>query len=178
ASPKAAKTTSAIRLDVSTLPAATAAGRRALTSDPSGAATETGTKAPPEAGASGSVRQRTTKKQAERVTASGQFRLPSCCGDVPSKSSSSSSPSIVSVTRARGGVTGGGARDERDVRQVGTAGIRVVEDEDVRRPRLLCPHRGDGVRQRAEVDGDVLRLRDHPALRVEEGRRAVAALLD
>jgi hypothetical protein len=36
ASPKAAKTTSAIRLDVSTLPAATAAGGRALTSDPSG----------------------------------------------------------------------------------------------------------------------------------------------
>ena len=40
---------------------ATAAGAWALTSDPSGARTRTGTKAPPEAGTSGSARQRTTK---------------------------------------------------------------------------------------------------------------------
>ena len=58
------------------LPAATAAGGRALTRQPSGARTVTGAKAPPDAGRSGAVRQRTTKKQAERVTASGQLRLP------------------------------------------------------------------------------------------------------
>ena len=48
---------------------------------------------------SGAVRQRTTKKQAERVTASGQFRFPSCCGDVPAKSISISSPAIVTAAR-------------------------------------------------------------------------------
>src|ERR671930_22440 len=59
--PKAAKTTSVIRLDVSVLPATTATGGWALTSEPSGATTWTGTYAPPELGRSGSVRQRTTK---------------------------------------------------------------------------------------------------------------------
>ena len=58
---KAAKTTSTMRDEVSTFPAATAAGARAFTSDPSGARTVTGAKAPPEAGTSGAVRQRTTK---------------------------------------------------------------------------------------------------------------------
>ena len=56
----ASKTTSVIRLDVSVFPAATAAGERALTRQPSGARTVTGTNAPPEAGRSGAVRQRTT----------------------------------------------------------------------------------------------------------------------
>ena len=86
-----------MREEVSVLPAATAAGRRALTSDPSGARTVTGANAPPDAGRSGSVRQRTTKKQAERVTASGQLRLPSCCGAVPEKSNSISSPATVTA---------------------------------------------------------------------------------
>jgi hypothetical protein len=61
ARPKAARTTSTIRLEVSVLPAATAAGERAFTRQPSGAVTRTGANAPAEAGASGSVRQRTTK---------------------------------------------------------------------------------------------------------------------
>ena len=52
------------------------AGGRALTSEPRGRARVTGSNAPPEAGISGSVRTRTTKKHAERVTASGQLRLP------------------------------------------------------------------------------------------------------
>ena len=92
-----------IRLEVSVFPAATAAGDRALTSEPSGARTVTGTKAPPEAGRSGAVRQRTTKKQAERVTASGQLRLPSCCGAVPAKSISIASPAIVTARGCRAG---------------------------------------------------------------------------
>ena len=97
ASPNARKTQSVIRLDVSVLPATTAAGGSALTRQPRGAFTATGTYAPPEAGRSGSVRQRTTKKQAERVTASGQLRLPTYCGDVPAKSISISSPEMVTA---------------------------------------------------------------------------------
>ena len=61
AEPRAAKRQSTIRQEVSTFPAATAAGGRALTSEPSGAVTVTGAKAPPEEGRSGAVRQRTTK---------------------------------------------------------------------------------------------------------------------
>jgi hypothetical protein len=61
ASPSAAKSASTMRPDVSTFPAATAAGGSALTSEPSGALTETGANAPPDEGKSGAVRQRTTK---------------------------------------------------------------------------------------------------------------------
>jgi hypothetical protein len=50
-----------MRHDVSTFPAATAAGARALTRQPFGACTVTGAKAPPDAGTSGSVKHRTTK---------------------------------------------------------------------------------------------------------------------
>jgi hypothetical protein len=88
-----------IRLDVSVFPATTAAGGRALTSEPSGARTVTGSNAPPEAGMSGSVSTRTTKKHAERVTASGQLRFPRCCGAVPAKSISTASPAIVTAAR-------------------------------------------------------------------------------
>jgi hypothetical protein len=100
ACPKARKSRSTIRLEVSTFPAATAAGETALTRQPAGARTETGSIAPAEAGTSGSVRQRTTKRQAETVTASGQLRLPSCCGAVPAKSISSSSPATVTAARS------------------------------------------------------------------------------
>ena len=86
ACPKAASTTSVILLDVSVFPATTAAGARAFTSEPSGARTRTGAKAPPQAGMSGSVSRRTTKKHADRVTASGQLRFPGYCGAVPAKS--------------------------------------------------------------------------------------------
>ena len=44
---------------------------------------------------SGSVSTRTANRQAERVTASGQLRLPACWGALPEKSSSSRSPSIA-----------------------------------------------------------------------------------
>src|SRR3954464_1251730 len=86
-----------MRDDVSVLPATTAAGGRALTRQPSGAVTVTGANAPPEAGRSGSVRQRTTKEQADFVTASGQLRLPSYSGAVPVKSIRIASPAISTV---------------------------------------------------------------------------------
>src|SRR4051812_49697147 len=88
-----------MREDVSVLPATTAAGGRALTRQPSGAVTVTGANAPPDAGRSGSVRQRTTKKQADLVTASGQLRLPSYWGAVPSKSIRIPSPASSTEQR-------------------------------------------------------------------------------
>ena len=68
--------------------------------------TVTGANAPPEAGTSGSVRQRTTKYAAERVTASGQLRFPGCCGSVPAKSISISSPEIVTAARTTSSSSG------------------------------------------------------------------------
>ena len=61
AAARASSRTSTIRWDVSTLPAATAAGGRGLTRDPSGARTESGRWAPALAGVSGSVTARRTK---------------------------------------------------------------------------------------------------------------------
>ena len=52
-------TRSATRLEVSTLPAVTAAGGRAFSSEPSGALISTGRQAPAEGGASGSQTTRT-----------------------------------------------------------------------------------------------------------------------
>ena len=49
---------------------------------------------------SGSVSTRTANQQAERVTASGQLRLPSCWSAEPVKSSVSSSPSTVAFRRS------------------------------------------------------------------------------
>ncbi len=93
-------TRSATRLDVSTLPAATAAGKRAFSTQPSGAWTSIGRWAPAEGGASGSVSTRTAKNAADFVTASGQLRLPSTWSALPEKSSRSESPSIVARTRS------------------------------------------------------------------------------
>ncbi len=98
ARPKAARTRSATRLEVSTFPATTAAGGRALSSEPSGAITVTGRYAPAVGGMSGSVSTRTANQQALRVTESGQLRLPSCCSAEPVKSSVSSSPATVAVS--------------------------------------------------------------------------------
>ena len=56
----APSTTSTMRCEVSTLPAATAAGGAALTSEFSGARTWTGAKQPAFMGTSSSIRQRTT----------------------------------------------------------------------------------------------------------------------
>src|SRR5687767_12243102 len=101
--PSAENTASTIRLDVSTLPPATAAGGRAFTSVSSGATTVTGANAPAEAGMSGSVTQRTTKKTADRVTAGGQLQFPGPVGSVPVKSTVISSPAIVTATRIHSG---------------------------------------------------------------------------
>ena len=69
-------------------------------------------------------------------------------------------------------------RDDGDVRQVGAAAVGVVQDPcDARLVPL--PHHGlDGGGHRAEVDGDVLGLHDHPAGGVEQRAGRVAALLD
>ena len=69
-------------------------------------------------------------------------------------------------------------RHERDVGQVRAAGVRVVEDPHVVTRGLVPHHRGHGVWHRAEVHRNVLGLRDHPSMRVEESRRAVPPLLD
>ena len=87
-------------------------------------------------------------------------------------------PADVGVVGARDGEAEGGARDERDVRQVRAAGVRVIEDVRVVGAGVLAPDGGDRVRHRAEVDGNVLGLRDQPAAAVEERGRAVAPLLD
>ena len=71
-----------------------------------------------------------------------------------------------------------GARDERDVGQVRAAGVRVVEDRDLSRLEPERHDRGDRVGHRAEVDRDVLGLRDHPAPLVEQRGRAVPPFLD
>ena len=73
----------------------------------------------------------------------------------------------VGVVRARDGVAERGAGDERDVGQVRAAGVRVVEEGDLAGREAEAHDGGDGVGHRAEVDGDVLCLRDHPA----RGRR-------
>ena len=71
-----------------------------------------------------------------------------------------------------------GARDERDVGEVRAARVRVVQNVDVVARGVPRRHRCDRVGHRAEVDGDVLGLRDHPPVGREERRRAVAPLLD
>ncbi len=88
----------------------------------------------------------------------------------------------VRVVRAGDGVAGdlsliGYGGDEGDVRQVGPAGVGIVYGEDVAGFGASPHHRPDGLGHRAEMDRDVLGLGDHPAPRVEEGRRAVTALL-
>ena len=73
----------------------------ALRIEPSGAMISIGRKAPAEGGMSGSVSTRTANRQAERVTASGQLRLPSCWPALPVKSSVSRSPETTARRRRR-----------------------------------------------------------------------------
>ena len=80
-------------------PATTAAGGRALTSEPSGAGRVTGAKAPPEAGTSGSVRQRTTKYAGRARDRERAVEIPGVLRRVPAKSISISSPAIVTAAR-------------------------------------------------------------------------------
>ena len=96
---KAASTASATRWLVSTLPATTACGGRALTSEPSGARISRGAYVPAHAGTSSGSRTRRAKKHADRVTASGQLTLPSTASAVPARSITARSPSIVTATR-------------------------------------------------------------------------------
>src|SRR5664280_1692324 len=89
----------------------------------------------------------------------------------------------VGVVRPGDGIgddrpTDGHRADQRDIGEVRAAGVRVVEDPHVARPRVAGHHRRDRLRHRTEMDGDVFGLRDHPARAVEERRRAVPALLD
>ena len=65
--------------------------------------------------------------------------------------------------------------NERDVREVRTAGVGVVQDEDVARRWGQDPYGGDGLVQGAQMHGNVGRLGDHRAGGVEQGRRAVAS---
>ena len=71
-----------------------------------------------------------------------------------------------------------GHRDEREVRQVRAAGVRIVDGPDVAAGRAVLHHGEDRVGHRPEMDGDVLGLRDHPPPVVEQRGRAVAPLLD
>src|SRR5215210_1800361 len=75
-------------------------------------------------------------------------------------------------------LVGGDGGDERYVGQVRPSGVRVVYGEHVARLWVAVHYGRYGLGHRAEVDGDVLSLGDHAAIRVEERRRAVATLLD
>src|SRR5262245_4010630 len=72
----------------------------------------------------------------------------------------------------------GGTGDESDVGQVRAPRVGVVEDEDVVRPGVVGTNRRDGVGKRAEMNGNVLCLGDHPPALIKERRRTVAALFD
>src|SRR5262249_16301561 len=89
----------------------------------------------------------------------------------------------VRVMRARGGVRNDLAvdvdrGDERDVGQVRAAGKGIVEDEDVAGRGHALDDSSHRVAHRTEMHGNVLRLRDHAPVGVEQGARAVASLLD
>ena len=68
--------------------------------------------------------------------------------------------------------------DDRDVRQVGAAAVRVVEDERVAGLRVLGGDRLHGRGHGPEMHRDVLGLHRHLAGRVEQRGRGVAPLLD
>ena len=91
---------SATRWLVSTLPATTADGRRAWTSEPSRTRMSSGASAPAFAGTSAGSRTRSANRHAERVTAIVQLTLPATASAVPSKSIASVSPSSVTVARS------------------------------------------------------------------------------
>jgi hypothetical protein len=76
----------------------------------------------------------------------------------------------IRVMRARDREPQLGARHDRQIREVGAARVRVVEDPGLAERRIVRHHRRHRLRHGAEVDGDVLRLRDHPAALVEKRR--------
>ena len=70
-------------------------------------------------------------------------------------------------------------QDQRDVRQVCTAGVRVVQDGDVAFPKVeLADRRIYGQRHGAEVDRHMIAHGDHPLVPVKERAGVVAPLLD
>src|SRR3954453_20478945 len=78
--------TSAPRCDTSTLPAPTAAGNDAATTDPSSVNTVTGRMAPPFDGNVGSQADRSANATHDSVTARTALTLPDVWGDEPRKS--------------------------------------------------------------------------------------------
>ena len=97
-------------------------------------------------GMSGSVSTRTANRQAERVTASGQLRLPSCWGALPAKSSSSRSPSTAARRRSTQiavgrleHVLGAGAR-----RRAAPPGTRACAARSSRAPRRCASRSRSG----------------------------------
>src|SRR5688572_18971149 len=100
---RAPKQTSAMRWETSTLPAPTAAGGRAATTEPKGATTDTGRMEPPLEGIPGSAAERKAKATQETVTASTALTLPDVCGSVPVKSKVIVSPDTTTDTQMRTG---------------------------------------------------------------------------
>ena len=68
-------------------------------------------------------------------------------------------------------------RETSGVGQVRPAREGVVDDEDVAKLRRALADGGHRFGHRAQVDGNVLRLRDHSSVFGEERRGAIAALL-
>jgi len=66
--------------------------------------------------------------------------------------------------------------DEREIGKMAAAGVRIIEEEQLAGTRLEVAHGRDGVGQRPQMHGDVRRLRDHLAIRIEQRRRGVAPL--
>ena len=79
---------------------------------------------------------------------------------------------------ARDREPGLGPRNERDVREVRAACIGIVERPHLTKGRVVLHHRGDGGGHGAEMDGDVLGLRDHATALVEERGGTVTPFLD
>src|SRR5262245_14086305 len=86
AADNAPNNTSTMRIDVSTLPAATAAGARASTRLPGCVTICTQRNAPLAAGVWSGIRHRSAYQTAAAVTDNGQLILPGTCADVPEKS--------------------------------------------------------------------------------------------
>ncbi len=82
------------------------------------------------------------------------------------------------MVSTRNGIAELGARDDREIGKVCPARVRVVEDPRLAGRGIVRHDRRDRFGHRAEMDRDVLRLRDHAAQLVEERSRAVASLLD
>ena len=92
-----------MRWDVSTLPAAVAAGNWALTTSPGGAMMVIGRRRPVLKGMSSSMSERKTYRTAEAVTAALALTPPRTWGDEPRKSTMAREPLMVTAARMRMG---------------------------------------------------------------------------